>query len=46
MAVMLVTSVRETYDRVAKETGKIYSMDKVARDYAALYENMLAERAY
>src|SRR5215207_3192202 len=46
MAAMLDTSERERYARAAKEKGKIYSMDKVARDYAALYEKLLKERTH
>jgi len=46
MAAMLSTSERKRYARAAKAKGKTYSMDKLARDYAALYENMLAEKAH
>jgi len=33
------------YARAAKENGETYSMDKVASEYAALYEDLLAEAA-
>ncbi len=46
MVAMLVTSERKKYARAAKKKGETYSMDKVARNYVALYEKMLAERAY
>jgi glycosyltransferase involved in cell wall biosynthesis len=43
MAAMLDTSARKRYARAARKKGETYSMDKVARDYAAIYEKMLAE---
>ena len=46
MAAMLETSERERYARVAREKGETYSMGKVAREYAALYETMLAQRVH
>jgi glycosyltransferase involved in cell wall biosynthesis len=46
MAAMLQTSERERYARAAREKGETYSMDRVARDYAALYESMLAQRVH
>lgn len=44
MAAMLDASERAKYARVATEKGKTYRMDKVAKDYVALYESMLVER--
>lgn len=41
MADMLITSERERYARAARERGKTYSMDKVARDYAAIYDELV-----
>jgi hypothetical protein len=38
--------VEKAYASAAREKGKTYSMDRVARDYAALYESMLAERVH
>ncbi len=46
LAAMLIPSEREIYARAAAEKSKIYSMGKVARDYAALYENVLAQRVH
>jgi glycosyltransferase involved in cell wall biosynthesis len=46
MTTMLDASERAKFARVAKKKGEAYSMDKVARDYAALYENTLAERVH
>jgi glycosyltransferase involved in cell wall biosynthesis len=41
MAAMLVSSERQRFARAAKKKSKTYSMDKVARDYAAIYDRLL-----
>jgi len=46
MATMLDGSEREKHALSAKAKGETYSMSKVAGDYAALYEDMLAERVH
>lgn len=43
MAAMLATPERERYARAARQTGKTYSMEAVARDYAAIYDRLLRQ---
>ncbi len=43
MNAMLDTSAMKRYARAATKKGETYSMDKVAKDYTAIYENMLVE---
>ena len=44
MATMLSNSERERYARAARKKGETYSMDKVASDYTALYEELVKDR--
>jgi glycosyltransferase involved in cell wall biosynthesis len=45
MATMLATSERQRYARAAKMKSKKYSMDKVLRDYAAIYDKLLNDQS-
>ncbi len=44
MAAMLDGSTRDRYARAAREKGKTYSIEEVAREYAALYDRLLREQ--
>lgn len=46
MTAMLDPYERNKGARAAEQKSKTYSMDKVSKDYTALYENLLAERAH
>lgn len=45
MSEVLDSSKRQQYARAAVVQGKTFSMDKVARDYAAFYKDLLTEKA-
>lgn len=44
MGSIMETSKREVYARAAKERGKFYNLGKVAKDYSAIYEELLEGR--
>ncbi|MEW6635659.1 MAG: glycosyltransferase family 4 protein, partial [Actinomycetota bacterium] len=44
MAAMLDGSTRQRYARAAREKGKTYSIEEVAREYTALYDRLLREQ--
>ena len=45
MVFMLDTSERQRYARAVRKKGKAHSMYKAAKNYIALYENILVEAA-